>query len=128
MRIEKKNIRSCSSPVRMFVVALALLLMSAYQSPLYAHPADSLSLAYDAKAQSLSVAITHSTSFPSKHYIKNVSIMNNGRNVGSEQYTSQPSKDSFTYTYSVPAKPGDKISIKTTCSIFGSKEAELAVP
>ncbi len=117
-----------SNPAVVFFLALAFLMVQGHASSLYAHPPSTMALAYDAKSQSLSVAITHTTSFPSKHYIDTVSIVRNGRDVKSEQYTSQPSTDTFTHVITVPASPGDVLTIKAECSIFGSKEARITIP
>ena len=126
---EKTNaLLSRPNPAVVFALALVFLLIHGHVSPLRAHPPDNMVLAYDAKAQSLSVTITHTTSFPSKHYIKSVDIVQNGKALKNERYSSQPSPDTFTYTFAVPASPGDVLSVKATCSIFGSKEAEITIP
>jgi hypothetical protein len=111
-----------------FALALLFLLVLGHVPPIHAHPPGNMVLAYDAKAQSLSVTVTHTTSFPSKHYISTVDIVQNGKPLKSERYTSQPSSDTFTYTISVPASPGDVFTVKGTCSIFGSKEAGITIP
>lgn len=126
---EKKSaLQSSQSAAVVSALALLFLLLYGYVSPIHAHPPGNMTLNYDAKAQSLSVTFTHSTSFPSKHYISTVEVVQNGKPLKSERYTNQPSSDTFTYTIAVPASPGDVISVKAVCSIFGSKEADIKIP
>ena len=112
----------------LFAFMVCMSLGITFPAAVYAHPPKEVSLAYDAQKQVLSVTITHSSFFPSKHYIKSVDISRNGTVVTSVPYTSQPAGDTFTYTYPVPASPGDELSVNASCSIFGSRGAKLAVP
>ena len=92
-----------------------------------AHPPKDVSISYDLAGQTLSVTISHKTTFTSKHYIEAVTITKNGIALPSEEYTNQPKEKPFTYTYPVPAAPGDVFEVKATCRIFGSKEAKITV-
>jgi hypothetical protein len=51
----------------------------------------------------------------------------NGQIVNDSHYTSQPTKDTFTYTYPITAKPGDVLAANATCSLFGSGTGTLTV-
>ena len=92
-----------------------------------AHPPKDVSISYDLAQQTLSVTITHKTTFTSKHYIKTITITKNGTALSTEEYTGQPKEKPFTYTYPVPAAAGDVLEVKATCKIFGSKEAKITV-
>lgn len=96
-------------------------------APAAAHPPESVALAYDPAARQLSVTITHKTSLPNWHYIKKVRITKNGQGFSLDKYPSQPTKDTFTYTYPVDAAAGDLLEAKATCSIMGSRSAGLTV-
>ncbi|HNY64087.1 MAG TPA: hypothetical protein PKM41_01530 [Deltaproteobacteria bacterium] len=109
-------------------LAVSMLCALAFPVPASGHPPKDVSLAFDTQKGVLAVTITHSSFFPSKHYIKDVVISVNGKQVGGTPYTVQPAGDSFTYTYPVQASPGDVISVIATCNIFGSKEGSVTVP
>lgn len=92
-----------------------------------AHAPQDIKLKYDAATAVLSVTITHTTFAPTMHYVKQVEIKKNGAVVNSSSYDSQPDKTGFTYTYAVPASPGDVIEVTGSCSIFGSTTTKLDV-
>ena len=82
-----------------------------------AHPPKDVSISYDLAQQTLSVTITHKTTFTSKHYIESVIITKNGTAVSIEEYTNQPKEKPFTNTYPVPAAAGDVLEVKATSRI-----------
>ena len=84
-------------------------------------------LEYDAGTQMLTVTITHPSSFPSYHYIKNVSVTKNGADVMKNTYESQPDTDTFSYTYKVPAAEGETLEVTATCSLYGYKTVNMTV-
>jgi desulfoferrodoxin (superoxide reductase-like protein) len=92
-----------------------------------AHPPKEVSISYDRTQQTLSVTISHKTTFTSRHYIESVTITKNKTVVSTEEYTNQPKEKPFTYTYQIPAAAGDTLEVKATCKIFGSKEAMIKV-
>jgi len=114
--------------IKAFMFTLIISVLSiAYIQPANAHPPKEVSISYDLTQQTLSVAITHKTTFTSRHHIKTVTITRNGAVVSTEEYTDQPDESPFTYTYSVPAMAGDVIKVEVTCNVFGSKEATITV-
>jgi hypothetical protein len=84
-------------------------------------------LEYDAGAQMLTVTITHSSSFPSYHYIKYVEIKKNGAAAMKTAYENQPDVDTFAYTYKVAAAEGETLEVTATCSLYGYKTVNLTV-
>ena len=97
-------------------------------APAAATPPSDIVLAYSNATGQLSATITHPVPNPDVHYIQNVLVQLNGQTVINANYTSQPTKDSFTYTYSLQAQPGDTISVTGTCSLFGSLTKSMTVP
>lgn len=95
--------------------------------PAYADPPQDLSLSYDMKAQTLSAAITHKSTFTGFHYIKQVQIKRNQELFETAAYDSQAGKATFIYTYKVPAKPNDLLEVTAFCSLQGKKTATLKV-
>jgi desulfoferrodoxin (superoxide reductase-like protein) len=108
--------------IRITVIAVLLLFATLALS---AHPSKNMKLSYSEGV--LTVEIFHSTPNPQKHYIKEVSISINKKKAITEKYESQPDRKSFTYTYEIMAKKGDKISVKTVCSIFGKETKEIEI-
>lgn len=94
----------------------------------YADAPQDVRIGYDPGTQTLSVTITHKSSFPVFHYIKNVEIRKNGSVFSNNSYNSQPEEVPFTYTYKVDAAPGDMLQAIATCSLSGSKMATMTVP
>jgi len=89
-------------------------------------PEDGL-LSYNLQAQTLTVTITHKSSFTGMHYIKQVKINKNNELAQKNDYTSQPGKTSFVYTYKIPAVANDALEVTASCNIRGMKTATLKV-
>jgi hypothetical protein len=97
-------------------------------APVTATPPTDIVLAYNSATGQLSATITHPIPNPDVHYIKNVLVKLNDQTVINANYTSQPTKDTFTYTYPLQALPGDTISVTGTCVLFGSLTKSMTVP
>jgi hypothetical protein len=87
----------------------------------------SLKLSYDAATRTLQVTITHPSSFPTSHYIKNVEIRKDGKTILSQNYKSQPDAPAFSYSYRIQAAPGDILEVKASCSLWGSRTEKLTI-
>lgn len=92
-----------------------------------AHSPGDVILNYDSDSHTLSVTISHSVSNPQSHYVKEVAITKNGNALKTYEYKGQPDPSSFTYTYNVEAKEGDKLEVKATCNYIGSRTKELTI-
>jgi hypothetical protein len=121
-----KNRHRFSGTLVLFTI-LALAAFSWFPTTASAHPPAEVRLSYDAASSTLTVTITHSTIIPSWHYVKQVDIVKNGTPVSSTRYESQPDRTGSTYTYAVPAAPGDVLEVTCTCNILGSTTARLQV-
>lgn len=115
-----------SNPFSRGIFALGLILFLA-STPSLAHAPSSVTLSYDQANSLLSVTITHTVTAPSSHYVKTVEVFKNGAKVLSKDYTSQPDLMTFTYSYKLNATDGDVLKATATCSIAGSKSAEITV-
>lgn len=102
----------------------ACLFLSPYA---YADPPQDVVLSYNIQAQTLTVTITHPSSFTGLHYIKQVKIMKNNEWTEKNDYKSQASKTTFVYTYGVPATANDLLEVTATCNLLGKKTATLKV-
>jgi hypothetical protein len=112
------------SSILMGAVAAGLV-MVIFTAPAFSHGPADVTLNYDQGKQTLSVTVTHSP-FSDSHYVKEIEIGKNGKTVGKYPYTAQAG-EKFTYTYKIPAQPGDVLEVKATCSKYGSKTGRIVV-
>ncbi|HPJ92952.1 MAG TPA: hypothetical protein PLU81_07515 [Deltaproteobacteria bacterium] len=113
---------------KVFWIAVTIGLFSLANTQMAsAHPPKDVSISYDLAQQTLSITISHKTTFTSRHYIESVTITKNKTVVSTQEYADQPKETPFTYTYQVPAAAGDTLEVKATCRIFGSKEATIRI-
>jgi len=93
----------------------------------YADPPQDVVLSYNMQSQTLTVTVTHPSSFTGFHYIKQVKITKNNELAEKNDYGSQASKTTFVYTYKVPAAANDILEVTATCNIHGKKTVTLKV-
>lgn len=103
-------------------IGLILLLLSAFITipSVIATPPQDIQLAYDSGTGILNVTIIHVVDNPRDHYIKLVVITVAGKEIGRNDYTSQPDAKEFTYSYPVMVGSGEEIAVTATCNRFGS--------
>jgi desulfoferrodoxin (superoxide reductase-like protein) len=98
----------------------------------FAHPPKEVALSYDTASKMLTITVNHQikqslVSDPSRHYIKEISILVNNKNVVIADYSSQQSDDGEKIIIQLKANSGDKITVGAACSIAGNKTSELTV-
>ncbi len=106
---------------------LILMVLCLYPQASYADAPQDVKISYDFTAQTLNVTITHKASFPGMHHIKSVEIKKNAAVISTTNYDIQPAESPYTYTYKVAAAEGDKLEVKATCNLSGSKVAAITV-
>jgi len=109
--------------ITMFFI-ITLIIISNYAT---AHPASNVDLKYDFDNQKLNITIFHNNDNVDTHYIKKVEVYKNGITIIEEDYTSQPSSNTFTLSFDVSADEGDVLKVQTECSISGKTEDSLTV-
>ena len=109
------------------VLVFVLMIFCLYPQISYADAPKDVTLKYDSSTQTLTVMITHKTSF-SFHHIKSVEIKKNSAVISTTNYDKQPAEVPFTYTYKVAAAQGDKLDVTVTCNMSGSKTETITVP
>lgn len=92
-----------------------------------AHSPATMKATYNTENQDLQVAISHQVSSATTHYIAKIEIKKNGEIYNTTLYTSQPTTNSFTYTYKVNATTGDVIDVSASCNQGGSKTTQITV-
>jgi desulfoferrodoxin (superoxide reductase-like protein) len=111
-----------------YLVAVTLTMFCLLNpGPAFADPPQDVALSYDNAKQTLTVSVTHNTTFSRLHYVKQIDIRKNGMPVSSYQFKSQPDKKTFTETYEVPAEAGDVLEAIANCNLQGNKSATLTV-
>lgn len=105
-------------------VMVAVLLLTQVS---YAHSPSDMQVSYDTRSRQLAVAITHQVSGPGSHYVREIVVRVDGREMVAAAYTSQPSPSSFTYTYPLNATPGSIIAVSAHCSLGGSIQRSIPV-
>ncbi len=111
-----RRIRRFKSPI--LVMSLFVLLL--IPGLALAHNPSSMELEYDFNSQQLSVTITHNVASPNDHYVERVEINKNDEPYLTQDYTSQPTTSTFTYTYDVETVDEDVLEVTAICSIAGS--------
>jgi hypothetical protein len=126
MKNTQKNPSPCHPPVTIFVCIIMIALAgSLLAAPVSATPPSDMSISYNELSKDLQVTITHAVPNPRVHYIKEVIVTINGKVVNDSLYTSQPTLDTFTYTYPVVTVPGDEIEVTASCVLAGSLSRTL---
>lgn len=100
-------------------------------SMLFAHSASEIKTDYDSKTKILTVHIKHSVSTSKntntkQHFIKEVKVEVNGVEQERKTMTSQ-NGDEVMLTAKIQAKPGDVITVTSTCSLPATTVAETTV-
>ena len=110
-------------------VCVFLFLAVCLITPQYAaaDPPRDITLIYNLQTQTLTVTVTHPSTFTGLHYINQVKISKNNVLVEKNDYKSQTDKKGFVYTYKIPAAPNDILEVTASCNIQGSKTATLKV-
>ncbi len=121
-----KQVLSKSTSIHI-ILFLFFIFCYFYPQPVSAHSPENVQLEYDSYSQVLKVTITHNTSSPDSHYVKKVTIVKNGSVLSTNDYDSQPEKDTFTYSYGVSVEDGDTFEVTAYCSIFGDKTNTLVI-
>jgi hypothetical protein len=107
------------------VLAVAVWFLAA---PVMAHAPTDMTISFDPSTAKISVTITHPVDDPATHYVSVVRVKQNERVISDPPYKSQPTKDTFTYTYDVNANPGDEIRVTAICIKGGTLEKVYTVP
>lgn len=118
----KSNIAVC-------LVICALLSAVTVLAPcrVWADPPQNVALSYDPGTRTLTVSVTHKSTFTGLHYVKQIEIKKNNQTVSKNDYTAQPGKTTFTYTYSVPATENDVLEAVAVCNIQGQASGTLRI-
>jgi desulfoferrodoxin (superoxide reductase-like protein) len=101
----------------------------------YGHPPTGIDFTYDLSQDNgvLTVNVNHSlktspVSDPAKHYIKEVVLKVNGKQVEKQTFSKQDTIDGQIVIFKAKLKEGDKVSVSATCNMIGSKSVSYVIP
>lgn len=108
------------------IISLAAFLLLATLA--WAHPAKSVNLTYDKATKVMTVSVAHDVKDNVKHFIKTIQITVNQKDVLTHNLTLQDNMKGGMYSYKLnDVKPGDKITVTTTCNFVGKKSSSIIV-
>ena len=114
--------------IRYIIVVLMLIIAPLTGIQVFAHPPQNMVLDFNIDTMILNVTITHQVSNPNDHYIYKVEVKKNDVLTLTENYDSQPSTLTFTFSYSIDVQGGDVLKATAYCSIAGSIAREITIP
>jgi len=109
-------------------ILLALILLAAVPVVMNANPARKVTLKYDNETEKLTITILHPVRDTVKHYISEITILVDDKEIEKKELTSQSSADTEVYEITLPGlKKGSVIEVETKCNQFGRKKGKLIV-
>ncbi len=109
-------------------ILLALILLAVVPVVMNANPARKVTLKYDNETEKLTITILHPVRDTVKHYISEIAILVNDKEIEKKELTSQSSADTEVYEIILPdLKKGTKIEVQAKCNQFGRKTGKLTI-
>jgi len=92
-----------------------------------AHPPREVVAEFNLENNVLSVNVTHNVGGDPVHFIENITVSHDGKEIIVQQISKQLG-DSQTFLYFIPeAEEGDEIEIVAVCNIFGEKSYKFTI-
>jgi len=115
--------------MKKIIIAFLLVMISSF---IFAHAPSDITLNYDAKTGMLSINVIHpiaSTKAPDpmKHFVKDITVSVNGKNIIVETISFQQSDNGAISTFLLKVKKDDRVSVKASCSLAGVKTSEIVI-
>jgi membrane-anchored glycerophosphoryl diester phosphodiesterase (GDPDase) len=94
----------------------------------FAHPASLINAVFDKDKNNLIVSFSHKVTDPANHYIKQINVKLNKKDVLVQNCFQQETENGGTFYYKlIDAKAGDNIIVTAECSKYGKKSATVVV-
>jgi hypothetical protein len=107
---------------------LAIVLIFAFSFTASAHPPTDIVITFDLANYIVKADIMHDSKDITKHFIKQVEVLVNGKSVIKQQFSTQTGAEKQSVIYVIPGlKAGDKVAIDADCSIYGDLTKEAVV-
>lgn len=114
--------------MKKFTITVLLYLIAFVPLEIFGHPPSKVELNFDFQTKILNVKVSHSTNDVVKHYIKKIEVyLDDELMVGQNFKTQKDNKIQEALYFLNDAAVGNKIKVKATCSIFGSKTEEIVI-
>ncbi len=115
--------------MRKVIITLIFVLIASF---IFAHAPSEITLNYDANTKMLSINVVHmikSTQIPDpmKHFIKEITVTVNGKDVIVENIAFQQSDNGEKASLLLNVNANDKVSVKAVCSVSGIKISEIII-
>ena len=91
-------------------------------------PPDSIDLEYNKETKTLHIDVAHISKKPRKHFIRELVVSQNDKEVKSYRFNKQPSPQGLTQDVTFEASSGDVIRVLAICNDAGRKEEEIKIP
>lgn len=113
------------NPVSKLIAAVLFAVLFTAQSA-FAHPPSKIEA--EVKGETLTVTVMHNVKNPLNHYIKEIVVKLNDKEVVDKKETRQVDNEKQIGVFEIPGlKSGDNLSIKATCNRYGSKTLKMTV-
>ena len=112
--------------MRIYVLSIVLLLSGIQIA--FAHPASKVDVSYNLNDQILVVVAEHNTKDVTKHWIDQIIVQLNGKEIIQQVFVMQMDREKQKATYLIPgAKEGDEIVVIARCNVHGKKKVKITV-
>ncbi len=107
-------------PATVFVLAFCFAAFS--------HPPTDIIITFDLGKSAVYVDIKHGSKHIDKHYINQIIVLVNGKEMIRQKAITQTGNDGQRVMYVIPGlKAGDRVAIAADCSVFGDMKKETVV-
>ena len=104
------------------------ILVSFFAGAALAHPPSEIKLQFNPVKHILEVMVMHDVQDSSKHYVGQIKVEINGQEAVKQVFLQQTDRKEQWVSYVLlDAKPGDEITVKADCNMFGSRKQTLKV-
>ncbi|HHS13514.1 MAG TPA: hypothetical protein ENN03_07060 [bacterium] len=109
-------------------IYMACLLTAAVVCAASAHAPSELKGSFNAETRVLNVTFSHAVSDANSHYITEIKIFLNGKQIIEQKLLSQENGEGGELVYRIPdAEPGDKLRINARCNKIGAKTLNITI-
>ena len=109
------------------ILIIFFLVIIDFTQHVFAHAPSNIDLEYDFDNQKLTSIITHYTPDRNSHYIYRVKIYKNEIIVGDNEYTSQPTDDTYQLSFNISAEKVDVLKVWVECNKGGNIEKSITI-
>ena len=109
-------------------ILFTLILLAVLPLAMNANPARKVTLTYDKETEKLTITILHPVRDTTKHYISEITILVDEKEIETKELTTQSSADSEVYEITLPGlTKGAVITVNPRCNQFGRKSGKLTL-